>query len=55
MLYLIFVTAIVFTIWMGWELYRAPTINDDSSIDDPTATCWHNDDEDLNHTEGPFH
>jgi hypothetical protein len=53
MFYFIIIFAVVFTAWIGWELYRAPNIEDDnSSLYDPTTTCW---DDDKNHTEGDFH
>lgn len=54
MFYFVFAIAILFTGWIGWELYRAPTEEDenDSFINDPTTTCW---DDDVNHTEGDFH
>ncbi len=31
-------------IWIGWEIYHAPTMKDDD-IDDPTTTFWHEDDD----------
>lgn len=52
MFYFIITFAVVFAAWIGWELYRAPNIEDDnSSLYDPTTTCW---DDDKNHTEGDF-
>lgn len=55
-MYYIIGAALLLTAWMGWELYRAPVVEDepDTLLDDedPTDTCW---DDDLNHTEGHFH
>lgn len=55
-MYYIFAAALGVTIFLGWELYRAPTIEDERTsfddVDDPTTTCW---DDDYNHTEGDFH
>jgi hypothetical protein len=46
MFYFIITFAVVFTAWRGWELYRAPNMEDENTtfIDDPTTTCWHDDD-----------
>jgi hypothetical protein len=46
MFYIIITIVIIFIIWIGWELYRAPTIEDENTtfLDDPTTTCWHDDD-----------
>ena len=46
MFYFIITFAVVFTAWIGWELYRAPNMEDENTtfIDDPTTTCWHDDD-----------
>jgi hypothetical protein len=53
MFYFIIIFAVVFAAWIGWELHRAPNIEDDnSSLYDPTTTCG---DDDKNHTEGDFH
>jgi hypothetical protein len=56
MFYIIITIVTIFTIWIGWELYRAPNMEDENTtfIDDPTTTCWHDDDENKNHTEGDF-
>lgn len=54
-MYYIFAAALGLTIWIGWELYRAPMIEDEiTSFDeeDSTATEW---DDNKNHTEGHFH
>ena len=55
-MYYIIAAAVLLTAWLGWELYRAPTIEDEPTSfnkdDDPTTTCW---DDDKNHTEGHFH
>lgn len=31
-------------IWIGWEIYHAPTMKEEEDIDDPTTTIWHDDD-----------
>jgi hypothetical protein len=43
-------------IFIGWLCYIAliQIPSDDDVIDDPTTTCWHDDDENKNHTEGDF-
>ena len=55
MFYFIITLAILLTAWVGWEIYRAPVIEDenDTFLNDPTTTCW--DDDDDSHTEGSFH
>lgn len=32
-------------IWIGWEIWHAPTIKREEDIDDPTTTFWHEDDD----------
>lgn len=53
MFYIIGSLAFLFTIWIGWELYRAPTMEDenDTFIDDPTTTIW---DDDHHHPDHPI-
>ena len=55
-MYYIIGAAVLLTAFIGWELYRAPNIEDERTSfyddDDPTTTCW---DDDVNHTEGDFH
>lgn len=32
-------------IWIGWEIWHAPTMKREEDIDDPTTTFWHEDDD----------
>lgn len=49
----IIIAAILFTAWIGWEIHRAPLMEDENdTLYDPTTTCW--DEDDKNHTEGSF-
>jgi hypothetical protein len=45
MFYTIITLVTIFTIWIGWELYRAPSMEgeNDKFIDDPTTTIWDDD------------
>lgn len=57
-MYYFFAAVLVLTIWIGWEIHRAPLIEDEKIIfdddDDPTTTCWDDDNKDGNHTEPHF-
>jgi predicted negative regulator of RcsB-dependent stress response len=56
MFYIFVAVILIIAAIICWELYRAPVMEDDnSSLYDPTTTCWHDDDENKNHTEGDFH
>jgi hypothetical protein len=46
MFYIIMTIVTIFTAWIGWELYRAPNMEDenDTLIDDPTTSIWYDDD-----------
>lgn len=52
MFWIILIAVLLSVGWLTYELHRAPLMEDDnSSIQDPTTTCW---DDDKNHTEGHF-
>jgi len=49
----IIIAALLFAARIGWEIHRAPLMEDENeTFYDPTTTCW--DDDDKNHTEGSF-
>lgn len=55
MFWIILIVGLTFAGIIAYELYRAPYMEDDnSSLYDPTTTCWDDDDENKNHTEGNF-
>lgn len=55
MFWIILTLGLSFAGWIAYELYRSPVMEDDnSSLYDPTTTCWDDDDENRNHTEGSF-
>lgn len=47
MLLIIISIALTSSAWLCYEMHRAPLINEkeEEYIDDPTTTCWHDDDE----------
>ena len=50
--FIIFIVAV--SIWLAYEIQRAPLINDeDEFIDDPTTDVW-DDENDMHHTDAKF-
>lgn len=41
--YIIIAALVAAWIWIAYEYNRAPFMNEDDDIDDPTTTCWHDD------------
>lgn len=45
MVYIIVIISVLIAVWLGWEVHRAPLIEDENSkVDnDPTTDIWHDD------------
>ena len=46
MLFIIITIALITSAWLCYEMRKTPIIDDEENINDPTTTCWHDDDED---------
>jgi len=44
MLFIVITIALITSAWLCYDLYRKPIISKKDDIDDPTTTCWHDDD-----------
>jgi uncharacterized protein YpmB len=45
LLIIIIIIALITSAWLCYEMYRKPIIDDKENINDPTDTCWHDDDD----------
>jgi hypothetical protein len=44
MVYIIVIISVLIAVWLGWEVHRAPLIEDENSnFQDPTTDIWHDD------------
>ena len=54
MFWILFISVLLFSAWLCYDVFKQTSEIEDT-IDDPTTTCWDDDDENKNHTEGDFH
>lgn len=42
-LYIFFAIVLIAWVWLAHETTKAPLYEEEQDIDDPTTTCWHDD------------